>query len=412
MQNLRINAERLWHTLMETARFGGTAKGGIRRLALSDEDKAVRDWFAAEASAIGCTVTVDDMGNQYALYPGKHPERAPIAMGSHLDTQPTGGKFDGILGVLAGLEVLRTLHEAKYETDTPLMVVNWTNEEGSRFQPGMVASGVYCGAIDKQQAYDSVDPDGVRFEDALTQIGYKGRAPVGDTKLGAFFELHIEQGPVLEAEAKTIGVVTGVQGIRWYQVSITGFENHAGTTPMHLRKDGMVGAAKLTLAVNELALGYDGRAVGTVGRIEIRPGSPNVVPGDVFFTIDFRSPDMAILDGFEAAINAKARAVAAEHGLTIAIQRVSTCPPVTFDSSCVDAVRAATENCGYSFRDMLSGAGHDACYVSETTATSMIFVPCKDGVSHNELEDATQDDCAAGANVLLHAVLAKANAAA
>lgn len=408
MQNLSIDAERLWDTLMHTARMGGTVNGGICRLALSADDKAVRDWFRAQAEAVGCSVSVDAMGTQYALYPGKHPERAPIAMGSHLDTQPTGGKFDGVLGVLAGLEVLRTLHDAGYEPDTPLMVVNWTNEEGSRFQPGMVASGVHSGAIDRQQAYDTTDMDGMRFEDALRAIGYQGDVAAGSQRFGAFFELHIEQGPVLEAEGKTVGVVTGVQGMRWFQVFITGFENHAGTTPMHLRKDGMVGAAKLTLAVNDLALGTGGRAVGTVGRIRITPGSPNVVPGDVFFTIDLRSPDATLLDDLEAKLRARAALVADEHGLAIDMRRVSHTPPVVFDPACVAAVRAAAERFGYPARDLISGAGHDACYVSATAPTAMIFVPCKDGISHNEAEHAEKADCAAGANVLLHAVLAKA----
>ncbi|NBC33234.1 MAG: hydantoinase/carbamoylase family amidase [Alphaproteobacteria bacterium] len=415
MHNLRIDAERLWDSLMETARIGATAKGGIRRLTLSEEDKAVRDWFKAACEAIGCTVSWDDMGNMYAVYPGKHPDRLPIAMGSHLDTQPTGGKFDGVLGVLAGLEVLRTLHDAGYEPDTPLMLVNWTNEEGARYQPSMMGSAVYAGALTRERCYDQTDGDGVRFEDALEAIGYKGETPAGpETGAPGFagmFELHIEQGPILEAEDRTIGVVTGIQGMRWYKVFLTGKENHAGTTPMHLRQDAMVGAARLTLAVNEIARSYEGRAVGTVGRIEIRPGSPNVVPGDVFFTVDFRSPDAAILDAMEAGFREVADAVTAEHGLGIDVQKVSDSPPVTFDGAAIDAVRASADSLGYSHREMLSGAGHDAGYAAYVAPTAMIFVPCKDGLSHNELEDATAAHCAAGANVLLQAVLARANAA-
>ena len=410
MQNLRIDAERLWDSLMETAKFGATAKGGIRRLALSDEDKAVRDWFKTQCEAIGCTVSWDDMGTMYAVYPGKHSDRLPIAMGSHLDTQPTGGKFDGILGVLAGLEVLRTLHQAGYEPDTPLMLVNWTNEEGSRFLPGMMASGVAAGEITKQHCYDQVDADGVRFEDALKAIGYQGTAPAGSTRFGAMVELHIEQGPILEAEGTTIGVVTGIQGMRWYAVSLTGTENHAGTTPMHLRQDAMVGAARLVLAVNDIARSFDGRAVGTVGRIEIRPGSPNVVPGDVVFTVDFRSPEAEILDAFEARFHEAAAAVRAEQDLGIDIERVRNNPPVAFDPAAIDAVRAGAEALGFSRREMLSGAGHDAGCAATLAPTAMIFVPCKDGLSHNEAEHAAPEHCAAGANVLLHAVLARANA--
>ena len=417
MQNLRIDAERLWDSLMDTAKIGATAKGGVRRLTLSDEDKAVRDWFTAQCEAIGCTTWCDDMGSQYAVFPGKHPDRLPIAMGSHLDTQPTGGKFDGILGVLAGLEVLRTLHQAGYEPDTPLMLINWTNEEGSRYQPSMMASGVTAGKLDKQWCYDQVDGDGVRFEDALEAIGYKGTAssaksaaPFAAPPFAAMFELHIEQGPILEAEDTTIGVVTGIQGLRWYSVSVTGTENHAGTTPMHLRQDAMVGAAKLALAVNEIACSYDGRALGTVGRIEIRPGSPNVVPGDVVFTVDLRSPEAAILDAFETRLGETAEQVAAAHGLGFDIQRVGNSPPVAFDPATIAAVQASAEALGHSHRRMLSGAGHDAGYAAQIAPTAMIFVPCQDGLSHNELEEATPEHCAAGANVLLHAVLARANA--
>jgi N-carbamoyl-L-amino-acid hydrolase len=288
------------------------------------------------------------------------------------------------------------------------MVVNWTNEEGSRFQPGMAASGVHGGQFDQARVYNSCDPDGVRFQDALQAIGYQGDQPAGSQAFGAFLELHIEQGPLLEAASEQIGIVTGVQGIRWFDVMLSGFENHAGTTPMHLRHDAMVGAAKLTLAVNELALGYGGRAVGTVGRIAVTPGSPNVIPGNVRFTIDFRSSELTIIDDFEAKIRARATVVADEHGLEIAIQQVNESTPVTFDQRCVQAVRAGTDRFGFACRDMISGAGHDAAHISAVAPTSMIFIPCKDGVSHNEAESATKDDCTAGANVLLHAALSLA----
>ena len=410
LPNLTIDADRLWADIMATAAFGGTEKGGIRRLALSAEDKAVRDWFTAEAEALGCTVKVDEIGTQFALYPGKDMNQPPIAMGSHLDTQPTGGKFDGVLGVLAGLAVLRAVHAAGFVPDRPLMVVNWTNEEGSRFQPGMAASGVHSGHFNRDWVYNGRDPEGVRFQDALQAIGYLGDQAACSQPFGAFLELHIEQGPLLEAASEQIGIVTGVQGIRWFEVSLAGFENHAGTTPMHLRRDAMVGAAKLTLAVNELALGYGGRAVGTVGRIAITPGSPNVIPGDVRFTIDFRSPELTIIDDFEAKLRAHAAVVAGEHGLDVTVQQVNQSTPVAFDQRCIEAVRAGTDRFGFACREMMSGAGHDAAHISAVAPTSMIFIPCKDGVSHNEAESATKADCAAGANVLLHAALSLAAA--
>ncbi len=405
MQKLRINGDRLWDSLQESATFGGTAKGGVRRLALSAEDKAVRDWFRVQCEAIGCTVTVDAVGNQFALYPGRSGNRAPIAMGSHLDTQPTGGKFDGILGVLAGLEVLRTVQDARFQPDSPLVVVNWTNEEGARFQPGMAGSGVYAGSLPLETVSDGCDGDGVRFGDALSEIGYRGSACAGRIGFGAYFELHIEQGPFLEAEKATIGVVTGAQGCRWFDLRVTGFENHAGTTPMHLRRDALVGAAKVSLAVHALASAYPGKAVGTVGALRVAPGSINVIPGNAFLSVDFRSPDAAILAALEADLRKEAEIVAGEHGLEIRMERLSSHAPLNFDSACIAAVRRSAVARGYTCRDIVSGAFHDAVNVAKTTPAAMIFVPCKNGVSHNEAEAATSEHCTAGANVLLDAVL-------
>jgi N-carbamoyl-L-amino-acid hydrolase len=329
----------------------------------------------------------------------------PIAIGSHLDTQPTGGKFDGILGVLGGLEVMRTLHDLGYETHAPLMLVNWTNEEGSRFAPAMLGSGVYAGVFDRAYADSREDRQGVRFAEAIEAIGYRGEATPGSVKFGAMFELHIEQGPILEAEAKTVGVVTGVQGMRWYEIELTGREAHTGSTPMHLRANALLGAARIVERVNAIALEHAPSAVGTVGLVEVKPNSRNVIPGHVFFTVDFRHPEDAVLDQMEAKLNEAVPRVAAEIGLEPQIRKVWDSPAVRFDPDCIAAVRSGTEKAGLPSRDMVSGAGHDAAYIARVAPTTMIFVPCEGGLSHNEAESTTQEECAAGAQVLLNAVL-------
>lgn len=406
MQNLTINAERLWDTLMETAAIGGTAKGGICRLTLTDLDRQVRDWFVEACRAAGCTVGVDEMGNIFARRPGRDDSLPPIAMGSHLDTQPTGGKFDGILGVLAGLEVIRTLNDAGYETNAPIEVVNWTNEEGSRFAPAMLASGVFAGVFDRAFADGRQDREGKRFGDELERIGYRGDEPCGARRIGAFFELHIEQGPILEDEGKEIGVVTGVQGMRWYEVTVTGFESHAGTTPMHLRRDALVGAARMVEAINGVALAHAPLAVSTVGLMEVRPNSRNILPGEVFFSIDLRHPDDAVLEEMEGEVKAAVARIAGEMKLEAAVAGIWNSPAVHFDPACIDSVRAAAEDFGFGHRDIVSGAGHDAAYIARVAPTAMVFVPCEKGVSHNETEKIEPGQAAAGANVLLRAVLA------
>jgi N-carbamoyl-L-amino-acid hydrolase len=297
--NLQINPQRLWDSLMETARIGGTAKGGVSRLTLTDTDRQVRDWLKQECERLGCTVTVDEVGNMFAVRPGRRADLPPIAIGSHLDTQPTGGKFDGILGVLGGLEVLKTLQDSGYETNAPLMLVNWTNEEGSRFAPAMLGSGVYAGVFDRAYADSREDRQGVTFGEAIEAIGYRGAAKAGSVTFGAMFELHIEQGPILEQEEKIIGVVEGVQGMRWYEISVTGREAHTGSTPMPMRHDALVGAARLIDRVEGIALEHAPSAVGSVGLIEVQPNSRNVVPGHVFFTVDFRHPQDEVLDVME-----------------------------------------------------------------------------------------------------------------
>ena len=405
LPNLAINPQRLWDMLMETAKFGGTAKGGIKRLTLTAEDKLVRDWFKAETEKLGCTVTVDEVGNMFAVRPGKRADLLPIAMGSHLDTQPTGGKFDGVLGVLGALEAMKTLHESGYETNAPVEIVNWTNEEGSRFAPAMLASGVYAGVFTPQYAYDREDRQGVSFLTALEGIGYRGAEPVGQHKFGAMFELHIEQGPILEDEGKVIGVVQGVQGMRWYEVTVTGQDAHTGATPMYLRKNALLGAARMIDRINAIAEAHAPHAVGTVGLIENRPNSRNVIPGEVFFTIDLRHPDEAVLQVMEDKVRAALEEILLPLKLTYEEKRIWVSPAVKFAPELIDCVRKGTAKAGFEGRDMVSGAGHDAAYIARVAPTTMIFVPCLGGISHNEAESTTLEECAAGAQVLLNAVL-------
>ncbi|OZA93635.1 MAG: Zn-dependent hydrolase, partial [Rhizobiales bacterium 39-66-18] len=380
--------------------------GGINRLTLTEEDRQVRDWFKDACIAAGCTVSVDEAGNMFARRPGRDNTLPPICIGSHLDTQPTGGKFDGVLGVLAGLEVLRALQASGYETLAPIEVINWTNEEGSRFAPAMLASGGFSGVFEKDYVMDQRDREGIRFGDALDAIGYRGEKPLGGHPMSAMFELHIEQGPILEAEGKTIGVVTGVQGIRWYEATITGVDSHAGTTPMSRRKDALLGAAKVVEIVNAVGLAHPPLAVATVGLMEVKPNSRNVIPGEVFLTIEMRHPDQDVLDAMHEELCAKIEAAISALGLTLQLDCILNAPPVHFDETLVSTIRAAAETLGYGHRDIVSGAGHDAAYVARVAPTTMVFVPCKDGISHNEAEDTSPADCAAGAAVLLNAVLA------
>ncbi len=403
--NIAINAQRLWDSIMETARFGATPKGGIRRLTLSDPDREVRDWFRTACEAAGCTVTIDEMGNMFARRPGRDNALPPISMGSHLDTQPTGGKFDGVLGVLAGLEVIRTLNDLQIETNAPIEVVNWTNEEGSRFAPAMLCSGVFAGVFTRAFADSREDRDGRRFGDELDRIGYRGTEPCGARRFGAHFELHIEQGPILEAEGRHVGIVTGVQGMRWFEVTVTGQESHAGSTPMPLRHDAMVAASRMIVAVDEIARQHGPAGVGTVGLVECRPNSRNVIPGSVFFSIDFRHPDDAEVAAMEHAMRNRLAALARDGGVSVAVERVWDSPAVRFDAGCIDAVRRAAAAEGYSAREIVSGPGHDAAYVARVAPTAMIFVPCEGGLSHNEAEKIGQQDATAGASVLLRAVL-------
>jgi len=403
--NLRVDGPRLWSSLMETAAFGRTLKGGLCRLALSPEDAAVRRWFVEACESSGCTVTIDQLGNIFARRAGSDPDLPPIAIGSHLDTQPTGGRFDGILGVLAGLEVLRTLEHAGVVTRHPLEVVNWTNEEGARFAPAMLCAGVFAGAFDLDYALSREDKNGVTLARALAESGFDGTAPVGGRPLAAHFELHIEQGPVLEAEGREIGVVSGVQGIRWFDVEISGLACHAGTMPMKLRRDALQAAARLAVAVDEIGCSDPDTSLSTIGIFEAYPGSRNTVPETIRMSVDLRHPRAEGLDRLEAAFHAAAEQIAAALKVMIEIKPVWSSPPVVFDPRVVDAIAAATEALGYSRRSIVSGAGHDSVYISRVAPTGMIFVPCENGISHNEAENIMPIEAERGANVLLQAVL-------
>lgn len=405
MDNLRIDGDRLWASLMEMARIGATPKGGVCRLALTDLDRQGRDLLIAWAKAIGCTATVDRVGNVFVRREGKRPDLPAVATGSHLDTQPTGGRFDGVYGVLAGLEVLRTLHDARIETDRALEVVVWTNEEGSRFSPAMMGSGAYAGVFPLDEVEGKTDVDGKRFDAELAAIGYRGEAPVGGRHIGAYFEAHIEQGPILEAEAKTIGVVTGAQGQRWYEITVVGQEAHAGPTPMKRRKDALVGAARMIDAVNRIGLDHQPSACATVGFLQNFPNSRNTIPGRVFFTVDFRHPDDARLSSMDRALKAACAEIAAAAGLDVEIKDFWYFPPTPFAPHLVDRVREGAKAFGYPAMEIVSGAGHDAVYMARVCPTAMIFVPCADGISHNEIEDAKPADLTAGCNVLLRAML-------
>ena len=412
MKNISIDGARLWGSLMEMARIGATEKGGNCRLALTDLDREGRDLFVRWCEAAGCTVSVDAMGNIFARRPGRDPGRdpglAPVMTGSHLDTQPTGGKFDGVYGVLAGLEVIRTLNDHGIETEAPVEAVVWTNEEGARFAPAMTASGVFAGVFDLDYAHARADPDGRTLGAELERIGYKGDAECGGREVKAYFEAHIEQGPILEAEGKPIGVVTGAQGQRWFEITVTGAESHAGTTPMDRRRDALAGAAGMVTEVRRIATSRPPHAVATVGVLNSSPNSRNTIPGRVFFTVDLRHPEDGTLSAMAAEFRAACDAIAVEAGLACEIEEIWYFAPIAFDADCVAAVRQGADALGYGHLDIVSGAGHDACYVAKVAPTGMIFVPCKDGISHNELESAEPDDLAAGCNVLLHAVLERA----
>ena len=400
-----INRDRLWRSLMDLAQLGATAKGGVCRLALTDLDRQARDLFVQWCEAAGCSVSVDAIGNIFARRPGRDPALPPVMTGSHIDTQPTGGKFDGCYGVMAGLEVIRTLNDLQIETQAPIEVVVWTNEEGSRFPPCMMGSGVFAGKFDLQDTLDKLDDQGLSVGAELQRIGYAGSRAVLGHPVGAYFEAHIEQGPVLEDQAITLGVVMGCLGQKWFDLTLTGVEAHAGPTPMHLRKDALVGAAEVVSAVNRIAHQHQPYACGTVGCLNLHPGSRNVIPGQVNMTIDLRHLHADKLQAMVDEVRAVIEDSAARHGLTFELTPTADFPPLDFHPTCVNAVREAAQALGLSHMDIVSGAGHDAIFVAELGPAGMIFVPCEGGISHNEIENAAPDDLAAGCAVLLRAMV-------
>ncbi|MFY0622882.1 MAG: Zn-dependent hydrolase [Pelagimonas sp.] len=405
-QALRIDRDRLWQSIMEMAQIDALPGGGCGRLALTDGDRQARELFRQWCQDAGCSVTFDRLGNMFARREGRDPDALPIAIGSHLDTQPHGGKFDGVFGVLAGLEIVRTLNDHDVQTDAPIEIVNWTNEEGARFAPAMLCSGVYAGLFDLEFALSRQDSDGVCLGDALESIGYQGALPCGGHKLGAFLEAHIEQGPILENHDEVIGVVTRGQGQRWYDVTVFGRDAHSGSTPMLGRSDALVAAARLIQEIQRIALAYGPEGVGTVGELHVTPNSRNTIPGEVRITIDMRHPDDSVLQGMD---NALRHAIECEQDAQVDVQLIWHNPPVVFDDRCVAAIEEAAKASGKPWRRMVSGAGHDACQVARKVPTAMVFVPCRDGLSHNEAEWADPDHLEAGCNVLLQAALTLSN---
>ncbi|QNB14909.1 Zn-dependent hydrolase [Paraburkholderia tropica] len=405
---LRVNGPRLWDSLERMARIGATPKGGVCRLALTELDRESRDLFVQWAREAGCEIRIDRIGNIFARRAGRDANASPVLTGSHADTQPTGGRYDGIYGVLGGLEVLRALNDANVQTERPIEVVVWTNEEGSRFAPAMIASGVYAGVYPLDYGLSRSDASGTTIGEALAHIGYAGDAPVGGTPVHAAYELHIEQGAILERSGKTIGVVTAGQGQRWYEIELDGVDAHAGTTPMDLRRDALVGAARIITFVSALGRSYAPFGRATVGMIEAKPNSRNTVPGRCFFTVEFRHPESATLAEMDAKLREELARVAHEEQLGHRIEQIFDYAPVPFAPECVETVRRAVQALDLSHADIVSGAGHDACYLARVAPTGMIFVPCIDGLSHNEAEAITPEWAEAGANVLLHSILASA----
>lgn len=403
--NLSVDGGRLWDSLDAMAQVGPGVAGGCNRQTLTDADAEGRRLFQAWCEAAGMTMGLDAMGTMFATRPGTDPDALPVAMGSHLDTQPTGGRYDGVLGVLGALEVVRTLNDAGIRTKRPITVVNWTNEEGARFAPAMLASGVYAGIHSQDYAYDRRDSEGKRFGDELARIGWVGDEPVGKRRFHAMLELHIEQGPILEAEGKTIGVVTHGQGLWWLEVTLTGREAHTGSTPMGMRVNAGLGMARIIERVHQIAMSHQPDAVGAVGQAVLHPNSRNVIPGRAVFTIDIRSPEQGKLDAMKAEVERAVQAVATELGLGASIEDVGHFDPVTFDPGLVTVVRSAAERLGHSHRDIVSGAGHDACWTARVCPTVMIMCPCEGGLSHNEAEKISPEWAKAGTDVLLHAVL-------
>ncbi|MCY4373659.1 MAG: Zn-dependent hydrolase, partial [Spirochaetaceae bacterium] len=397
---MKIDGARLWDSLMRMAQLGATERGGVNRQTLTDLDREARDLFISWCREAGCRIRIDPTGNIFARRPGRLGGHRAVLAGSHLDTQPAGGKFDGAYGVLAGLEVVRTLNDRDQVTERPIEVVAWTNEEGCRFAPSMMGSGVFAGQFDPGRVAATTDAEGRRFGAELERIGYRGTDRVSMDEVAAYFELHIEQGPVLEQTGKSIGVVTGAQGQRWFDLNVTGQEAHAGTTPMENRRDALLGAARIVEAVRRIGREHLPGACATVGQLDVHPNSRNTIPGRVGFSVDLRHPEEGRLSSMRSALKAEAAATCSAAGLHVSMEEIWHQSPLRFDPGCIDAVRRGAAAVGCGAMEIVSGAGHDACHIAERAPTAMIFIPCAGGISHNELEDATREDCAAGCNVL------------
>ena len=404
-KNFRVNGDRLWDSIMEMAKIGPGVAGGNNRQTLTDDDAKGRELFKSWCEKEGLAMGLDTMGNMFARREGTDPNALPVMVGSHLDTQPTGGKYDGVLGVLGGLEIIRTLNDLDIKTKHPIEIVNWTNEEGTRFAPPMLSSGVFASMHTEEWAYNREDSEGKKFGDELKRIGWRGEEPVGERKLHAFYELHIEQGPILEDENVDIGVVTHGQGLNWLQVTLVGKESHTGSTPMPKRVNAGLGMARITQLVDEIALSHAPHAVGAIGHIDVYPNSRNIIPGKVVFTVDFRHPNKEVIQDMEDRMRKGAADIAEKIGLTMDIDKVGNFDPVEFDKDCVEKVRDAAKTLGYSHMNIVSGAGHDACWINRVAPTAMIMCPCVDGLSHNEAEEITKEWSTAGADVLFHAVV-------
>ncbi|WP_122520075.1 Zn-dependent hydrolase [Pannonibacter phragmitetus] len=404
-QNLKINPDRLWDSLMDMAKIGPGIAGGNNRQTLTDADAEGRRLFQSWCEDAGLTMGVDKMGTMFMTRPGTDPDALPVYVGSHLDTQPTGGKYDGVLGVLAGLELVRTLNDLSIRTKHPIVVTNWANEEGARFAPAMLASGVFAGVHSLDYAYGRKDPEGKTYGDELKRIGWAGEEEVGARKMHAYYELHIEQGPILEAEGKQIGVVTHCQGLWWLEFTLTGREAHTGSTPMNLRVNAGLAMSRILEMVQSVAMDHQPGAVGGVGQVFFSPNSRNVLPGQVVFTVDIRTPDLAKLTAMRARIEAEAATICEALGVGCSVEAVGHFDPVTFDPKLVSSVRSAAERLGYSHMNIISGAGHDACWAAKVAPATMIMCPCVGGLSHNEAEEISKEWAGAGCDVLLHAVL-------
>ncbi len=404
-ENLRINSDRLWDSIMEMAKIGPGIAGGNNRQTVTDEDGEGRHLFKRWCEAAGLEMGLDEMGTMFARREGADPSLPPVYVGSHLDTQPTGGKYDGVLGVLGGLEIIRSLNDLGITTRHPIVVTNWTNEEGSRFAPAMMASGVFAGVLEQADVYQHTDKQGKKFGEELERIGWKGTEKVGDRKIHAFFELHIEQGPILEDEGIDIGVVTHGQGLKWLQVTLTGKEAHTGSTPMPKRRNAGLGMARVIELVHEIAMDYQPDAVGAVGHMEVFPNSRNIIAGRTVFTIDIRSPEKEVLDAMDGRIREGIDTICEALDIQYKVEQVGAFDPVTFDAGCVKAIRDAADRLGYTHRNIVSGAGHDACWINRVAPTAMVMCPCVDGLSHNEAEEITKEWAGAGADVLFHAVV-------